>query len=900
VAYHERMIGVAPSSRPVEVDPPPLNVSRHEPWLEWLARQPLVSVAVGLVAGILLDSRWPIPAAGCLGGFVLAGVLLVVGHHRSGCFCHTALLLAAVSVGAARHDLAFRHWLREHLVRFCGPDPVPVRLSGTLLTSPSIQPASAGVIRWFTQPPRSRMLLAAEALEGVNGKIPVSGTVAVTVREPVLHVAAGDRVEILGSMFRPPSQANPGESNIRLLMRRRGILVQVACSLAANVRPRPAPDNARSRMGRLRRWLRSTLLEDAYAGEEPGAELLSAMVLGQRGAVSRRMNEAFTVTGVVHYLSVSGAHVGMLASVVWLVGLLVGAPRRTCVAWIMLVITAYGVVAEPRPPIWRAVIVGDLACVAVLLRRPIRSANWLALAAIILSMVRPTQVFEAGFQLSFLTVLALLFVAPRAHAGMIHLIRRLRGRDDPLLEQPIQDMLNPPSLARRVARGITRTFGLWLSLSLWAWLASAPIVAYHFHRVSTWGWINKLIVLPLVWVTQVLGVAKTVMSALLPPVGSLLAGPLRLASDALIELVTALSRWPAATVPTPAVPAWVLLAVLWVVGLWLAAPKLRLTNRTVGLVGLAFALPTAWVLAPRGPGDACIIDVLSVGPGAACVIRLPNGNTIACDVGTLSAYDLYRWTIAPYLAHERIHRLDAVLISHAHLDHYAALPDLLAHRRTRRRVFVPPHFLTPNRPGAAPDRLLAALAAEGVRPQPLRRGDQLTGTGEVHVKVLWPPVPEALPLTHANDTSLVLRISYAGRTLLLCGDIQAVPQRVLRACGDLKADVLVLPHHGDVEETTAAFVAAVDPRYCIRSGGYRDRITDELAGLLRGRRFFDTARDGAVRIRISSEGRLDVTAWRPGCSGRPTVERTVGSSAKPAIESLSGSRSQAGTHGNGQ
>lgn len=825
----------------------------------WLAAQPLVPVAVGLILGIALDSRWPTPVLLAVGGFVVAGVLIAVARSNEMARA-AALFLAALPVGAARHDLAVRHWPSDHVVRYCGPGPTLVRLTGTVLTQPVIAPASSGYVEWIARPPRTRMLLAADSLATDSGPVAVSGTVGLTVREPVAHAVAGDRVEIFGTLYRPGRPANPGELDYSLISHRRGVLARAVCSLAAHVQPRPGSATTHGHMARFRRWMRSTMLEDTYEAAEPGAEILASMVLGQRSAVSRPVNDAFTTVGVVHYLSVSGAHVGMLAGVVWLIGIAAGASRRTCAGWVLVVITAYGLLAEPRPPIWRAVIVGDLACVAVLLRRPIRSANWLALAAICLLMVRPTQLFEPGFQLSFLTVLALLFVAPRAHAAAVQLIRRLRGCDDPLLQQPIQDMLNPPSTARRIVRGTAATLGLWLSLSLVAWIASAPIVAYHFHRLSVWGWFNNLLVLPLVWVTQVLGLAKTTLSALVPPLGSLLGAPLRLAADWLVDLVMALSHLPGAVLPTPAVPTWVLWAGLFVAVLWLAARKLGIAHRTVGLVGFALALPAAWTLAPRGHGDACVIDVLAVGQGAACMVHLPDGRSFAYDMGSLSNDDLYCWTIERYLACQHVGRLEAVILSHAHLDHYAALPDLLAHRRVG-RLFVPPHFLATAHRGGASPRLRKVLGELDAVARPIQRADRLTGTSPVTVEVLWPPPLGAFPLEHANDTSLVLRIAYAGRSVLLCGDIGSVPQQALMASTDLKADVLLSPHHGSIDPTVADFVTFVDPAHVVRSGGYASETAERLAEVLEGRHFWDTAVHGAVRIRITPDD-LDVTGWR--------------------------------------
>jgi competence protein ComEC len=129
-------------------------------------------------------------------------------------------------------------------------------------------------------------------------------------------------------------------------------------------------------------------------------------------------------------------------------------------------------------------------------------------------------------------------------------------------------------------------------------------------------------------------------------------------------------------------------------------------------------------------------------------------------------------------------------------------------------------------------------------------GDRLSGTGQVAIEVLWPP-PRA-QFKNANDTSVVLRLTYAGRRILLCGDIGPEPQTQLIAAGDLKADVLVLPHHGSVDLMTEPFLRAVDPAVCIRSGGRRNAgPSGGIHSLMGDRQFYDTARDGAVTVCIT-------------------------------------------------
>lgn len=829
---------------------------------EWLAVQPLVPPALGLVLGIALDAYWRVPfPAACL--VFMAGGLVVVLARRSDLVRFAALMIAGVAVGVMLHDLHYRHWPAHHIVRYCGESSLFVRLTGTVIREPALRSPGTSPLAAYAQEPRSRFLLAAESLEGVDGPIPVTGTVSVVVRGPVLDVSAGDRVELFGAIYRPAPPDNPGGQDWSRVQRRNGVLVEMTCRQAGTVERRGSGSSRVRFMADLRRRARGIMLEETFPGETPGSRLLAAMVLGQRSAVDQRLTEIFVNSGTVHYLSVSGAHVGIVASVVWLACALAGASRRSCAMIAIVCVTAYAVLAEPRPPILRAAIMANLLFLAMWLRRPVGRLNWLALSALILLAIQPMQLFKPGFQMSYATIAAIVLLAPRIHELGSWSWRRLTARDDPLLGFEMQERLNP-SAARRLLHTAEHVLGWWLAIALAAWMVGSLMGLWHFQHMAPWGWINTLVVLPLVWAALVLGLLKTVVTAVLPVASGALGPPLAWVADLLVGLVTWLNRLPGSGLSVPVVSGWVVLAGFALLVAWSAAPWLRVRGGWYVAGVLALACAVAWDVAPRGAGDALRMQVLSVGSGKACVLLLPNGQTLIYDIGADPHFDLERWTVGPYLARERAYRVDAALISHAHLDHYGGLPELLERRRVRQvKVMAPPHFAALSTPDSHPRRLVEDAADRGVPWRSLVRGDRLTGTGDVTIDVLWPPDLEALPLSAANDTSLVLRISYAGKRILLCGDAQAIAQSHLLNSADLAADVLLLPHHGGVDPTTGALIRAVDPRYTIRSSGERDRYTTNgLLELVEGTTYYNTADDGAVEVRITRDG-LSVMPFRP-------------------------------------
>jgi competence protein ComEC len=288
--------------------------------------------------------------------------------------------------------------------------------------------------------------------------------------------------------------------------------------------------------------------------------------------------------------------------------------------------------------------------------------------------------------------------------------------------------------------------------------------------------------------------------------------------------------------------------------LWVVAERLRIGMHGVRTATLAFVLVAAWRLAPEGADGVLRLRVMAVGNAAGQLLILPNGRALVCDLGSNPLYDLVQWTAGPLLAHDRIPQVDAAVISHPNLDHYSSIPDL-AERYGIDQLLVSPFFAEngPSVRGAL--RLVRKMAELKVPVRVISKGAAFRGTGEAVIEVLWPPAMGWRSNGDPNEESLVLSVSWSGRRILLCGDIGPEAQSALISSTNLKADVLVLPHHGKLEPTTPAFLRAVNPKVCIRSSGRHDADQPEgIRSVMAGRVYFNTADVGAVRIDLFPGG----------------------------------------------
>jgi competence protein ComEC len=208
-------------------------------------------------------------------------------------------------------------------------------------------------------------------------------------------------------------------------------------------------------------------------------------------------------------------------------------------------------------------------------------------------------------------------------------------------------------------------------------------------------------------------------------------------------------------------------------------------------------------------------------------------------------------TVVPALQALGVRRLDALVVSHADTDHAGGAPSVR-------------HALRPRREYSGPDVGRGRVCAAGQR---------WTWDG-VRFEFLHPP-PHYPAL--GNQNSCVLRVSAGATAALLTGDIDATVEQALarERPAALRADMLMVPHHGSGSSSSAAFVNAVSPVWAVVSAGYRNRFGHPRADVVaryaeHGARTINTADAGMVWARLDGErgirwlrvGRAERRYWR--------------------------------------
>lgn len=725
------------------------------------------------------------------------------------------------------------------------------------------------------------------------------GGLRVTVREAVLDLRRGQRLELWGTAFplRPP--ANPGSFDWAAALRRRGVSAAFVCSHYQNVtRLASAPRDTEAWRGGVAasfasiRWeARDLLMTDMPVGGDEEVSLLEAMVLGRRSELSEHLTRIFIRTGCLHLVVVSGTHLAAVMTLGWLAGRALNWRRRH-VIWLTLApAAAYAAVVEFQFSVLRSMVMAALACAALLLGARAALLNTLAVTVAIFVVAAPACVFDVGLQISLAAVTGIAVLTPALLEGEAALYRRLRYGPRLLAIDPTGRVLDRLHRFTWVHRGhaLARRWLLIPSAaSLAAWLAAAPLIMLHFQRLQPWGVVNTVLLLVPATMVLGLGVASMAVALVSPTLAAAVKGLLAEAVRALIFMVEQLARLPGGDFTVPPTPPWiavlfyaVLAAFAWRFrpdwspsfpsgGRFLPTSGDAQRRATFGLAAaLAVAVPATalWLVWPAP--ETLTVRALSVGRGSTNVVTLPGGRTLLIDAGSDRPADIGGPIIYPCLLQRGAADADCIYISHPNLDHYSGVPGLIeAFDRAGRPGGVGPIITTPYfeplSPANSPGReLLDRLEARSHPVQTLDLRRRSWTEGSVAFELLWPPEVYD-PQLEANDTSMVLRLSLAGRSVLFTGDIEDAAQAALIRRGGLESNVLILPHHGSVRNTTPGFIEAVDPQVVIRSGRERNADTRSALPLIIGkRRFFNTADDGAVTVVIDASGLAVHSQLRP-------------------------------------
>ena len=776
--------------------------------LRALHTRPLMLSAAFFGFGALLARDGRLPQGVLL---VCAAVLLLAWCllHLRGRRCAALLVACALFLGAARMGAAVA-------TRPVLEDQFSIAIAGTVADTPSVDAEIGRLTCRLTD------VRVVDETPDFDIRLYLRGNVSA-----LRDIAPGQRVTFTGHLWAPDEATNPGQFDFAAYLWRNGVAAYATAELEDAV----ISGEARG----LEAWLyglRTAIGERIDALFPRSADMVRALVLGDRGDMAEDLRESFDRAGVTHVLSISGLHITMLAMAMMAL-LALFLPRRWAFWLTLALVTFYGLLVGMVPSVVRSILMYAALGAGQATGRPTDSFTRLALAFLALLVWNPLYLDDAGFVLSF-----------SACAGMLCLT-------SPLTALLRIDRLRVPDWSLRPSALLLRMghyFGSLLCATLAAQLSTLPAVIAYYGELPLLATIANLVVVPLILLGMYLAVAALLLSLLWQPLGLAFAAMGDIALLGSTQMTRLCAALPLNALALPPFPVW--LAALFVAALVAVSPLTRL--RRGWRYALLAVLPLLTCVAALLPGPQGLqIAFLDAGQADAAVV-LAEGDAYLVDVGLEGS------PVCDYLAHLGL-APRAVFLSHPHTDHAGGLVTLLD-EYVPETIYIPAGWDAVETDEDVVDGLQRAKAL-GAEVVTLAAGDVVPLSENVSATVFYPP--EDIDVSgDANAVSMLLRIDYGEASALFTGDLEMAEEP-----GPMPdVDVLKVPHHGSSNSSSLMLLHSASPSAAIISAGRNNPYGHPAEALLErlegtGARVFRTDECGAITARLYEDGGVSISTY---------------------------------------
>lgn len=729
-------------------------------------------------------------------------------------------------------SLTYKFWHSNHLEHPLGKQ-LPLKnitASGRVLSEPA-----AG---------KRNFLFDLEEIRFRGKTLPVHRQVVVRARNPLPVFTRGKRLVLKRVVLQQiPPVRNPGQFDYQKYLGKRGVFARVLLSRysAVNVVPGKIKFSLNQVFYRSRKNLNAhihQLLPETPAG------FLAAVMLGERQEIDPGVRSDFQNTGVAHVLAISGLHVGFVVLIIYLLVSFLPLSFRGHNLLTILFLAVYMFLTGAKPPVVRATLMISLYLIGENLERKPNAYNIVWLAAFLILLVQPQQLFWVSFQFSFAAVLSIFY------------FYRLLSP----VEAKISGILPENKWGFFVRKWIVTAF----LISLAAQMGTLPLMAIYFHKIPLISFFLNLLVIPLIGFIVAVGFLALFLCYLSMQFAAPVAALLELSVRVMIHLVHRAANVPLAYLPVSGVSFMVLL--FYFLLLFLVFHRTDETYRVVRkpLTALATLL-LVWILLPAHRHSRFVM--LDVGQGDACLLQTAGKKTILFDAGpAYPTWDSGRDVIVPVLRYLGSRHIDKAIITHPHADHLGGMASLL------KTVSVDSVYF----PGLAvpvtlQNRLISNLRQQGIPFRSVQFGDRLIIDRQTRVYFLSPfpefEKPAEESDSQINNCSVVSLVKIGDGAVLITGDAERPVETRLSAWGSLmKADVLKVAHHGSTTSSTIDFLKQVAPHFGLISVGKYNRYGHPSPVVLKRLRAlgigtFRTDRQGAILLRENG-GKWHVQKWR--------------------------------------
>jgi len=611
---------------------------------------------------------------------------------------------------------------------------------------------------------------------------------------------------------------------------------------------------------RLRNGLSQTLAEVL---PEPQASLAQGIILGIRYNIPASVRADFAHTGTAHLLAISGLHLSIVAGILLSIGIWLFGKRRYTYIWLALgIIWLYALITGMHPPVVRGAIMASLFLSAELLGRQRTAITSLAFAAAIMVGINPQILWTASFQLSFLAMAGLIFLAP------------------PLMTQGRKGIIatmGEKGIGVSLANIITDSFSVTLAAIIAVW----PVVAYYFGIVSFVAPLATLLALPALPGIIVAGALAGLIGLAALPIAQAIGWLTWLFTSYMLLIVSGFASLPVSSIEVGSVEP-VLILVYYpalAAAVWLGSRK-RLGERMSKITSwlrsgaskstdLVSQLPKRWVIPPllvvailvsvaaaTMPDDKLRVSFLDIGQGDAILIQKGNQQVLVDGGPSPQAISLELGDKMPFWDRT----IELVVLTHPHSDHITGLLEVLQRYKVEQVLY--PDLDDLDYQSSLYEEWFELIEEKNIECKTAKAGQQIDLGEGVTIKVLHPGTS---PLTGTgsdiNNNSVVLRLSMGRVSFLLAADIEWEAEFELIAQGaDLSGTVLKVGHSGSHTSTTPEFLAVANPQVAVISVGKdnpfghpSNEVVERLEEKLGSENIYRTDEQGTIEFTTDGE-----------------------------------------------
>jgi len=808
--------------------------------------RPLIYLLLAIITGIVIGYYYSIPYYLLFSAiiFILIFLLLTIRNRwpKASFFLiiNFVILLGIFNIQIQQYSAH----TDNHISHFI--DKGKLHIEGIVIDNPILRP--------------DKIVLVIQCIRVVedNSYRPVSGSIRLVIPDD-LNFQYGDFIRFHTSLKKIQSFQNPGGFNYERYMNLQGIYATgfVADNSNIIILRQNAASGIRLKLETFRLYLKEIIYQNAST---PQREIIEAMTIGNQNAIPVDVRNNFNKTGTSHILSISGLHIGMVAAMTFfIISLILKSSEylmlrfniiKAASAAAFLMVLIYALIAGMGVTVVRSALMVLVFFCALFLGRQKDIYNALALAALIILAISPEALFDISFQLSFTAALAIIYIVPR------------------FSNFPFPLPAGLPVWCQKIIRQIF----LSILVCVAATLGTMPLIIFYFNRFSAITIIANLITVPLLGTIALVFCMAFILCAFFSPI---IAGFfIKISSffvQISVDIINSLASlsWSSFSFTKPNITEIVMFYLLIFISLRFIdlrhvsgikkgfLERYPLFLKFILITIIIFLLAdAAYLLSKDKLSSDLRVTLIDVGQGSSILVRFPGGKNMLIDGGGFpdSSFDMGKLVVAPFLYHERISKIDIIVLSHPHPDHLQGL------------LYITDNFDVQEiwTTGLRLDDEIFRQWEKIISQKKIKVNYQSAQSptkeiNGVRLNILWPLKPLKINASDqfydmVNDESMVIKINYGQVSFLMPADISAFVERQLMKSGqNLHSDVLFVPHHGSSRSSSSDFIRKVSCRYAVNSAGKNNafhhphpatlkRLTEANVNILR------TDKDGAITM----------------------------------------------------